>query len=59
MTEVLDRPLRVQIVEDERIVALDLRSGLEQMGYEVVGIASEKTPRRVIVSTMRWVRLQI
>lgn len=42
MTEVLDRPLRVQIVEDERIVALDLRSGLEQMGYEVVGIASDE-----------------
>ncbi len=35
-----DRRWRIQIVEDERIVALDLRSGLEQLGYEVVGIAS-------------------
>ncbi|MDT9000012.1 EAL domain-containing protein [Paucibacter sp. APW11] len=43
MTAVLERRLRVQIVEDERIVALDLRSGLEQMGYEVVGIAANES----------------
>ena len=36
------RPLRIQIVEDEPIVALDLRSGLEQLGYEVVGIAANE-----------------
>lgn len=34
--------LRIQIVEDERIVALDLRSGLEQLGYEVAGVASSE-----------------
>ncbi|SEK76722.1 PAS domain S-box-containing protein/diguanylate cyclase (GGDEF) domain-containing protein [Roseateles sp. YR242] len=39
---VTDRPVRIQIVEDERIVALDLRTGLEQLGYEVVGIASDE-----------------
>jgi len=42
MLDVLERPLRVQIVEDERIVALDLRSGLEQLGYDVVGIAANE-----------------
>jgi diguanylate cyclase (GGDEF)-like protein/PAS domain S-box-containing protein len=42
MMATLDRPLRVQIVEDERIVAFDLRSGLEQLGHEVVGIASSE-----------------
>lgn len=38
----LERPLRVQIVEDERIVALDLRDGLEQLGFHVVGIAANE-----------------
>jgi len=37
-----ERPVRIQIVEDERIVALDLCTGLEQLGYEVVGIASDE-----------------
>jgi diguanylate cyclase (GGDEF)-like protein/PAS domain S-box-containing protein len=37
-----ERPLRVQIVEDERIVALDLRSGLEHLGFQVVGIAANE-----------------
>jgi CheY-like chemotaxis protein len=31
---------RVQIVEDEAIVAHDLRQNLESMGYSVTGIAS-------------------
>jgi len=42
MLDTIARPLRVQIVEDERIVALDLRSGLEQLGFDVVGIASSE-----------------
>lgn len=33
-------PIRVQIVEDEFIVAHDLRQNLESMGYAVTGIAS-------------------
>jgi diguanylate cyclase (GGDEF)-like protein/PAS domain S-box-containing protein len=37
-----ERSVRIQIVEDERIVALDLRAGLEELGYEVVGIASNE-----------------
>ena len=32
--------MREQIVDDERLVAFDLQSGLEQLGYEVVGIAA-------------------
>lgn len=44
MTETVTRPLvRVQIVEDELIVAHDLRQSLEAMGYAVTGIASSET----------------
>jgi diguanylate cyclase (GGDEF)-like protein/PAS domain S-box-containing protein len=43
MLDTVERPLRVQIVEDERIVALDLRSGLEQLGFDVVGIAANES----------------
>lgn len=32
---------RIMIVEDERVVALDLKISLETLGYDVVGIASE------------------
>ncbi len=32
---------RILIVEDERIIALDLKRRLERFGYEVVGMASE------------------
>lgn len=35
-------PVRVQIVEDEQIVAHDLRQNLESMGYAVTGIASSE-----------------
>ncbi len=35
-------PVRVQIVEDEHIVAHDLRQNLESMGYVVTGIASSE-----------------
>ena len=42
MLDIVERPLRVQIVEDERIIALDLRSGLEQLGFDVVGIAANE-----------------
>lgn len=34
-----DRPLRVLIVEDEAIIAMDLEMTLEDMGAQVVGIA--------------------
>jgi diguanylate cyclase (GGDEF)-like protein/PAS domain S-box-containing protein len=36
------RPIRVQIVEDELIVAYDLRQNLESLGYSVTGIASSE-----------------
>ncbi len=42
LAEASGRTVRIQIVEDERIVALDLRAGLEQLGYEVVGIAANE-----------------
>jgi len=32
---------RILVVEDEKIIALDLRRRLEKFGYEVVGLASE------------------
>ena len=34
------RPKRILIVEDERIVAMDVRGALADLGYEVVGIAA-------------------
>ena len=37
-----DSPVRVQIVEDESIVAHDLRQNLESMGYAVTGIAASE-----------------
>lgn len=35
-------PARILIVEDERIVALDLRMALETLGFQVVAVASTK-----------------
>lgn len=35
-----DSAKRILIVEDERIIALDLRSVLEEFGYQVVGMAA-------------------
>jgi two-component system, response regulator PdtaR len=32
---------RVLIVEDEALVAMDLRESLEDMGYKVVGVAAD------------------
>lgn len=34
------RPKRILIVEDERIVAMDVRGALADLGYDVVGIAA-------------------
>ncbi|MCZ8250883.1 MAG: EAL domain-containing protein [Hylemonella sp.] len=38
-----NRPVRVQIVEDEAIVAYDLRQSLEGLGYTVSGVASSES----------------
>ncbi|MGM9513206.1 two-component system response regulator [Roseateles sp. DB2] len=35
--------VRIQIVEDERIVALDLKQDLEAMGYRVCGVAASES----------------
>ncbi len=35
-----DKPVRILIVEDETIVALDLKNSLKVLGYDVVGTAS-------------------
>jgi DNA-binding LytR/AlgR family response regulator len=37
----MDKNVRILIVEDEPIVALDLSMGLEQAGFEVAGMASD------------------
>ena len=39
MPETSDR-CRILIAEDEQVVALDVESGLDELGYEVVGIVS-------------------
>jgi diguanylate cyclase (GGDEF)-like protein/PAS domain S-box-containing protein len=38
----LNAPPRIHVVEDERIVALDLRASLEDLGYQVTGISSSE-----------------
>ncbi|MCV2363696.1 EAL domain-containing protein [Paucibacter sp. DJ1R-11] len=48
MTDSLAEPVaprlaRIQIVEDERIVALDLKQDLESLGYEVSGMAASES----------------
>jgi DNA-binding NtrC family response regulator len=44
-----DRPLRVLIVEDQLLIALDLEIILESYGYEVVGpVASVSVASRII-----------
>lgn len=35
-------PPRIHVVEDERIVALDLRASLEDLGYQVTGISASE-----------------
>jgi signal transduction histidine kinase len=40
MTATMTAPARILVVEDESIVALDLRSSLEHLGYTVVGTAA-------------------
>ncbi|MBB4844568.1 diguanylate cyclase (GGDEF)-like protein/PAS domain S-box-containing protein [Paucibacter oligotrophus] len=37
------KPLRVQIVEDERIVALDIKFNLQQLGFVVTGMANSES----------------
>jgi signal transduction histidine kinase/DNA-binding NarL/FixJ family response regulator len=59
MTALQASPARILVVEDESIVALDLQSSLEHLGYEVVGtaatgedavrIAAERTPDLVLM----------
>jgi diguanylate cyclase (GGDEF)-like protein/PAS domain S-box-containing protein len=42
MIQQLADPIRIQIVEDERIVAMDLSEDLESLGYVVTGIAASE-----------------
>ncbi|MGE3775239.1 MAG: diguanylate cyclase, partial [Gammaproteobacteria bacterium] len=44
---------RIMIVEDERVVALDLKLSLESLGYDVVGIASEASTAIEEVARLR------
>ncbi len=46
-------PLRIHVVEDERIVALDLRSSLEDLGYQVTGISASEQQAVADVSQHR------
>ena len=41
----------ILIVEDESLVALELKSTLESMGYKVIGVASDSTKALDIVSS--------
>ena len=39
----IDEPLRVLIIEDEVLLAIDLESHLEALGQEIVGLAGDAT----------------
>ncbi|MBN9067764.1 MAG: response regulator, partial [Rhizobiales bacterium] len=39
----IDEPLKVLIVEDEVLLAIDLESHLEALGQEIVGLAGDAT----------------
>jgi CheY-like chemotaxis protein len=39
-------PARILIVEDERVVALDLARRLRQLGYTIAGLATSRTSSR-------------
>lgn len=47
------RPARILVVEDERIVALDLSSTLEDLGYRVVGVAATGAEAHQLASQER------
>lgn len=47
------RPARILVVEDERIVALDLTSTLEDLGYRVVGVAATGAEAHELASRER------
>ncbi len=47
----VNEPARVLIVEDEQIVALDLRETLERLGYQVVGSASDADEAKRLADT--------
>ena len=40
MGETMDEKAKILIVEDERIIALEMRHNLESMGYDVAAIVS-------------------
>lgn len=48
-----NRPARILVVEDERIVALDLCSMLEDLGYLVVGVAATGAEAHGLASRQR------
>lgn len=47
------RPARILVVEDERIVALDLSATLEELGYRVVGVATTGAEAHQLASQER------
>ncbi len=46
-------PKRILIVEDERIVAMDVRGALVELGYEVVGIAASCADALAMAEALR------
>lgn len=46
-----DEKMHILIVEDESIVALDLATGLEREGYDIVGVADNATDARKLFTT--------
>jgi CheY-like chemotaxis protein len=49
----MQRPARILMVEDERIIAFDLRTRLTQMGHTVVGAVASEPEALVQAETLR------
>ncbi len=50
---VTDKPLRVLIVEDEALLAMELEAFLEDAGHQVVGIAEAKDEALALAASRR------
>lgn len=46
-------PLRIVVVEDERLLALEIETYLEQAGHQVVGVADERNIARALAEAER------
>ncbi|MBU4199573.1 MAG: PAS domain S-box protein [Verrucomicrobia bacterium] len=52
-TETHVKPVRVFIVEDEQVVAMDIRNRLQAMGYQALGVAATAVEALALIDRLR------